>query len=69
MTTSKKDKGQKVRQFEWSNFGWYSRELWPYVWPYGNRWLQFQAALCLLIIVLNRLVNIFVPIYYKKISK
>ena len=41
--------------------------LFPYVWPRGHPLLQLRVAVCFLILVAVRVINVFVPIYYKKI--
>lgn len=39
------------------------------VWPKGKPWLQFMVILCLGLLGLGRVVNVYVPVYYKKIGK
>ena len=39
----------------------------PYVWPRGHRLLQLRVAVCFLILVAVRVINVYVPVYYKKI--
>ena len=41
--------------------------LFPYVWPRGHPLLQLRVAVCFLILVAVRVINVFVPLYYKKI--
>ncbi len=41
--------------------------LFPYVWPKRNRWLQVHVVLCFIILISARVINVYVPIYYKKI--
>ena len=41
--------------------------LFPYVWPRGHRLLQLRVAACFLILVVVRVINVYVPVYYKKI--
>ena len=41
--------------------------LFPYVWPRGHPLLQLRVAVCFLILVAVRVINVFVPVYYKKI--
>ena len=41
--------------------------LFPYVWPRGHPMLQLRIAVCFLILVAVRVINVFVPLYYKKI--
>lgn len=40
----------------------------PYIWPKGDCWLQFVVIFCLLLLATGRVVNVFVPIYYKYIG-
>lgn len=39
----------------------------PYVWPKGHPLLQFQVLACFLILASGRVINLYVPIYYKVI--
>ncbi|XP_078491285.1 ATP-binding cassette sub-family B member 6 [Ciona intestinalis] len=41
--------------------------LWPYMWPSGNFFLQVRVMMCVVILVAGRVVNPYVPIYYKNI--
>ena len=41
--------------------------LFPYIWPRGHRLLQLRVVVCFLILVAARVINVYVPIYYKKI--
>ena len=41
--------------------------LFPYVWPRGHPPLQLRVAACFAILVAVRVINVFVPIYYKNI--
>ena len=41
--------------------------LFPYVWPRGQPLLQLRVVVCFLILVAVRVINVYVPIYYKKI--
>lgn len=41
--------------------------LFPYVWPKRNYRLQAHVVVCFLILVGARVINVYVPIYYKKI--
>ena len=41
--------------------------LFPYVWPKGRPLLQFRVVVCFILLAGGRVVNVFVPIYYKKI--
>ena len=44
-----------------------ARLLFPYVWPRGHPLLQLRVAICFLILVAARVINVYVPLYYKKI--
>uniref|UniRef100_H3BEA4 ATP-binding cassette sub-family B member 6 n=2 Tax=Latimeria chalumnae TaxID=7897 RepID=H3BEA4_LATCH len=54
-------------QSTWKNFGKKVRLLVPYMWPAGNFLLQCLVLLCLCLLAAERVINVFVPIYYKKI--
>ena len=41
--------------------------LFPYVWPRGHRLLQLRVAVCFMILAGARVINVYVPVYYKKI--
>ena len=41
--------------------------LFPYVWPRGHPLLQLRVVVCFVILVAVRVINVYVPIYYKKI--
>lgn len=41
--------------------------LFPYIWPRGHPLLQLRVAVCFLILVSVRVINVYVPVYYKKI--
>lgn len=43
--------------------------LWPYMWPSGNVALQLNVVVCIICLVAGRVVNLFVPIYYKNIGE
>ena len=47
----------------WKKF----RILFPYVWPKGKPLLQIRVLICFLILGGGRVVNVFVPLYYKYI--
>ena len=44
-----------------------SKILFPYVWPRGYPLLQLRVVACFLLLGTGRVVNVYVPIYYKKI--
>uniref|UniRef100_A0A8C2HFT0 ATP-binding cassette sub-family B member 6 n=1 Tax=Cyprinus carpio TaxID=7962 RepID=A0A8C2HFT0_CYPCA len=54
-------------QSTWKDFGKKVRLLVPYMWPTGNALLQLLVLLCLGMLVVERVINVFVPIYYKNI--
>lgn len=41
--------------------------IFPYVWPKGHYLLQLVVIICFLILAAGRVINLYVPIYYKKI--
>ena len=41
--------------------------IFPYVWPKGHYVLQLVVVICFLILASGRVINLYVPIYYKKI--
>ncbi|CAB1328059.1 unnamed protein product [Coregonus sp. 'balchen'] len=52
----------------WQDFGQKVRLLVPYMWPKGSMLLQGLVLLCLCLLGLERVINVFVPIYYKNIG-
>uniref|UniRef100_A0A8C8G691 ATP-binding cassette sub-family B member 6 n=1 Tax=Oncorhynchus tshawytscha TaxID=74940 RepID=A0A8C8G691_ONCTS len=54
-------------QSTWQDFGQKVRLLVPYMWPKGSMLLQGLVVLCLCLLGLERVINVFVPIYYKNI--
>uniref|UniRef100_A0A8C7G3B4 ATP-binding cassette sub-family B member 6 n=1 Tax=Oncorhynchus kisutch TaxID=8019 RepID=A0A8C7G3B4_ONCKI len=54
-------------QSTWHDFGQKVRLLVPYMWPRGSMLLQGLVLLCLCLLGLERVINVFVPIYYKNI--
>uniref|UniRef100_A0A8C8GAH7 ATP-binding cassette, sub-family B (MDR/TAP), member 6a n=1 Tax=Oncorhynchus tshawytscha TaxID=74940 RepID=A0A8C8GAH7_ONCTS len=59
--------GTGQSQSTWQDFGQKVRLLVPYMWPRGNILLQGLVLLCLCLLGLERVINVFVPIYYKNI--
>ncbi|XP_035600666.1 ATP-binding cassette sub-family B member 6-like isoform X1 [Oncorhynchus keta] len=59
--------GAEESQSTWQDFGQKVRLLVPYMWPRGNILLQGLVLLCLCLLGLERVINVFVPIYYKNI--
>lgn len=51
----------------WKNVLAKLKIMFPMVWPKGKPWLQFMVILCLGLLGLGRVVNVYVPVYYKKI--
>ncbi|XP_034033300.1 ATP-binding cassette, sub-family B (MDR/TAP), member 6a [Thalassophryne amazonica] len=54
-------------QSTWQDFSKKVRLLVPYMWPRGNVFLQLLVLFCLMLLGVERAVNVFVPIYYKNI--
>ncbi|XP_077061488.1 ATP-binding cassette sub-family B member 6 [Siphateles boraxobius] len=54
-------------QSTWKDFGQKVRLLVPYMWPKGSAVLQLLVLLCLGMLAVERVINVFVPIYYKNI--
>ncbi|XP_070813965.1 ATP-binding cassette sub-family B member 6 [Chaetodon trifascialis] len=51
----------------WQGFRTKVRLLVPYMWPQGSIFLQLLVAFCLGLLGLERVINVFVPVYYKNI--
>ncbi|XP_075465737.1 ATP-binding cassette sub-family B member 6 [Ascaphus truei] len=51
----------------WQGFRKKLRLLIPYLWPRGSLLLQLLVLFCMGLMGLERVINVFVPIYYKKI--
>lgn len=41
----------------------------PYVWPREDRLVQLRVFICLFLLVIGRLVNVYTPIFYKRVGK
>ncbi|XP_016120266.1 ATP-binding cassette sub-family B member 6, mitochondrial-like [Sinocyclocheilus grahami] len=54
-------------QSTWKDFGKKVRLLVPYMWPKGSALLQLLVLLCLGMLGVERVINVFVPIYFKNI--
>ncbi|XP_040214054.1 ATP-binding cassette sub-family B member 6, mitochondrial [Rana temporaria] len=54
-------------QSTWQGFWKKVRLLVPYLWPRKNVFLQLLVVLCMGLMGLERAINVFVPIFYKKI--
>lgn len=59
--------GEDQNQSTWQGFRQKVRLLVPYMWPKGNLLLQLLVLFCLILLGLERAINVFVPIYYKNI--
>uniref|UniRef100_A0AAZ3SPY2 ATP-binding cassette, sub-family B (MDR/TAP), member 6b n=1 Tax=Oncorhynchus tshawytscha TaxID=74940 RepID=A0AAZ3SPY2_ONCTS len=53
----------------WHGFGQKVRLLTPYLWPRGSLPLQVMVLLCLALLAMERVINVFVPIYSKNIGE
>lgn len=53
----------------WKDFRRKLRLLVPYMWPRGNHLLQGLVLFCMALMGLERVINVFVPIYYKNIGE
>ncbi|EDQ85337.1 uncharacterized protein MONBRDRAFT_29256, partial [Monosiga brevicollis MX1] len=59
-----------VKQREGSTFrglGSRAAVIWPFIWPRAQRLLQLRVLLCLALLAAGRVVNLYVPITYKRI--
>lgn len=56
-------------QSTWQGFRKKVRLLIPYMWPHGNVFLQLLVVFCLGLLGVERVINVFVPIYYKNIGE
>ncbi|XP_068165695.1 ATP-binding cassette sub-family B member 6-like [Antennarius striatus] len=54
-------------QSTWKDFMKKLRLLAPYMWPRANIVLQLLVIICLILLAVERVINLFVPIYYKNI--
>ena len=45
------------------------RALLPFMWPTGDWLLQLSVLFCMFLLVIGRVVNVFVPIFDKKIGE
>jgi len=51
----------------WSGLWLKLKRLFPYMWPSDNGWLQIRVIVCVILTIAVRIVNVYVPIFYKKI--
>ncbi|KAK0058361.1 ATP-binding cassette sub-family B member 6 mitochondrial [Biomphalaria pfeifferi] len=56
-----------VNKSTWDNTLGKIKMMFPYVWPKQSIWLQITVGICLILLVLGRVINVFVPIYSKNI--
>ncbi|GFR81505.1 ATP-binding cassette sub-family B member 6, mitochondrial-like [Elysia marginata] len=59
--------GPQGSQSTWSNVWQKLKVMLPYVWPSGQIHLQVTVFFCLVLLGVGRAVNVFVPLYSKKI--
>lgn len=45
------------------------RTLFPFLWPKKDAWLQFRVIICFVLLLGGRIINVYVPIYNKKIGE
>lgn len=45
------------------------RTLFPFLWPKKDIFLQFRVIFCFVLLMFGRVINVYVPIYNKKIGK
>ncbi|XP_077176874.1 ATP-binding cassette sub-family B member 6 [Paroedura picta] len=58
---------ERENRSTWKNFGRKIRLLSLYLWPKGNCLLQCLVVFCMMLMGIERVVNVFVPIYYRNI--
>ena len=51
-----------------SDFWRKSKLIFPYVWPKGQYLLQLRVVVCLVLLAAGRVVNVYVPLFYKTIT-
>ncbi|XP_048455242.1 ATP-binding cassette sub-family B member 6-like [Rhincodon typus] len=56
-------------QSTWKDFRKKVQLLVPYMWPKGSLLLQILVLLCLCLLATERVINVFVPIYYRNIAE
>ena len=71
---SKYSKGSRIiasdrNKSTWSGWKQKVRVLWPYMWPVGKVRLQIRVLLCIGCLIAGRVVNPYVPIFYKLIGE
>ena len=59
--------GARRQESTWKNVFVKLRMLLPYVWPKGSVLLHLSVLVCLALLAVGRVVNVFVPIYSKEI--
>ena len=50
-----------------SNFWLKVKFLWPFIWPKGELLLQCYVVICFFLLILGRVSNIFIPMFYSKV--
>lgn len=53
----------------WRNTFKKVRTLLPFLWPKKSFFLQFRVVICIILVILGRVINVYVPIYNKNIGK
>lgn len=53
----------------WSDSFRKLRTLFPFLWPKKDIFLQFRVLFCFVLLLSGRVINVYVPIYNKKIGK
>ena len=56
------------RQSTWADLGYKAKFLFPFAWPKKDPILQVVVVICGGLLVAGRIVNLFIPIYNKKIG-
>ncbi len=53
----------------WQRFKQRTVTLFPFIWPKSSIRLQVHIIICLSILVIARVVNLYVPIFYKNVGR
>lgn len=61
------DNQQDVNRSSFHNAWFKLKSLLPFLWPKKEFWLQFRVIVCVLLLIGGRVINLYVPIYSKKI--
>jgi len=62
------DTSRDARGSTWNNFWRKIRVLAPFLWPRKDIVLQLRVILCFLLLIGGRVINLYVPLYSKKIG-